>query len=770
MDILSLQLQISELREMLLKTESEKGEIHAQVLIKSRVSETLENLPTELNALSVKYPQSSPSIPPDSQGIETVNSENLSIDCTNGIHSSNEEKVKYLHETKTTIERDTFSQSVPSMILEEEVSTVKGSPNPTSSSSLPPQHITPKPKPKLRLKPQPQPQDIQPAKLQPKPRCIKLQKQLPKPQPQLPSKDEMTNHGMQPSVSLHVDTEDDLTSPNPTPSSSPPPHPITLKPKPKPRLKPQPQPQVIQKPEPEPKSRCIQLPKQIPKPQPQLPVKNEMTNHGSQPSVALHVDTEDILASHNPQNPHKEQQQNVQEVTREKELETDCSGQCLTSSTIAPAIGNVCSDHLHKTTVTNERLLIEPSFNSSETVRSEKDSSQQQQLVLKPQITSERSLATEMSVTSPELDIPSVSYGLPIIIDNGSSNIRAGFTEDKAPRSVFPTVISTYSSRSRQLFFGVEVQKRGGSIAPKHPVQRGIITNWDLMEKLWNYTFHTALKADPTEHYVFLIESAGLSDRQKMVEIMFEKFQVPATYVANSGPLSLTASGKETGVTVSIGDGVCSVTPLYQKGAIPATVVKLGGSDLTNYLGKLLAKEGHRFVSSGPKHTLCEIKETICYVTTNPQGLNDTQKVYTLPNGTTLSSKNSCSYLCPESLFQPSTLDVDFLGIHKVTHEAIMGCDSCFRKKLFSNIILSGGSTMFPGFAMRLQNEIAALVPPSVKVKVLAPIERKNLAWTGGAIVASLDVFSNKWICKQEYEETGAFIVNSRCMDSFLYS
>ncbi|KAJ7340880.1 actin family, partial [Mycena albidolilacea] len=74
--------------------------------------------------------------------------------------------------------------------------------------------------------------------------------------------------------------------------------------------------------------------------------------------------------------------------------------------------------------------------------------------------------------------------------------------------------------------------------------------------------------------------------------------------------------------------------------------------------------------------------------------------------------------------------------------------------ELYGNIVLSGGSTMFPGIADRIHKELSMLAPPSVKIKVYAPPERKYFVWIGRSILTSLSTFQNLWISKQEYDES----------------
>ena len=85
------------------------------------------------------------------------------------------------------------------------------------------------------------------------------------------------------------------------------------------------------------------------------------------------------------------------------------------------------------------------------------------------------------------------------------------------------------------------------------------------------------------------------------------------------------------------------------------------------------------------------------------------------------------------------------------------------RAVLHKHIVLSGGSTMYPGIADRMQREMTALAPASMKVKIVAPPERKYSVWIGGSILASLSTFQNLWCSKQEYDESGPGIVHRKC-------
>jgi actin-related protein len=370
-----------------------------------------------------------------------------------------------------------------------------------------------------------------------------------------------------------------------------------------------------------------------------------------------------------------------------------------------------------------------------------------------------------------------------VVCDNCSGMVKAGFSGEDAPRVVFPSIVgrpkpgmnvAMVGGAPKNHYIGDDAQARRGVLTIDYPLEHGIVTNWDDMELIWHHAFYNELRVDPEKSNVLLTEAPmnPKANREKMTQIMFETFNVPGMYVGVQGVLSLYSAGRTTGLVVDSGDGVSHTIPIYEGFSMPHAVgrINLAGRDLTEYMQKLLMESGVTLASTAEREIVRDIKEKTCYVALDfdeemkKQNDPSMETQFELPDMKVI-RVGSQRFRCPEALFKPHLVGLgDADGYTQLVMKSIAKCDIDVRKDLFENVVLSGGTTMFPGLPERLTKELVAAGPAGLQPRVIAPPERKYSVWIGGSILSSLATFQSMWVQKAEYDENGVNIVHQKCM------
>lgn len=315
-----------------------------------------------------------------------------------------------------------------------------------------------------------------------------------------------------------------------------------------------------------------------------------------------------------------------------------------------------------------------------------------------------------------------------------------------------------------------------------YPMENGIIRNWEDMGHLWDYAFYERMKIDPSGRNILLTEPPlnPLANRERMVDTMFEKYGFNGVYVAIQAVLALYAQGLSSGVVVDSGDGVTHIVPVYESTVLNHLTRRLdiAGRDVTRHLINLLLRRGYAFNRTADFETVRQIKEKFCYISYDLDYDNKLaeettvlMEKYELPDGRTIKIGPE-RFQAPECLFQPHLVDCEQPGIAENLFNTIQQADLDVRSSLYKAIVLSGGSSMYPGLPSRLEKELKQLWLTRVlngnperlskfKVRIEDPPRRKNMVFLGGAVLANIMHDNTQtWITKQEWEEQGPRILS----------
>lgn len=281
-----------------------------------------------------------------------------------------------------------------------------------------------------------------------------------------------------------------------------------------------------------------------------------------------------------------------------------------------------------------------------------------------------------------------------IVIDNGTYNIKAGFGGDYQPIDIFPSIVGRpkhYSLLDQiyDVYVGDDAYTRSCVLSLTYPIENGIITNWNDMEKVWKHTFKSILhKDDPSEHSLVLTESISNPklNREKAAQIIFETFNIPCYFAKSQEYFSLLSAGKIDGLVCYIGENSYQTASFSEGTFIPNSLntIKIGGKTLTLWLNEMLSKRGHEFTSFVELEMVRKIKEESCYVSFDYDNEQYAMfhSIYKSQYGNKIKLYNEV-FKCPELLFKPQLNDIEYEGIDKTIVNSINRCDSDLQSTLF---------------------------------------------------------------------------------------
>lgn len=408
-----------------------------------------------------------------------------------------------------------------------------------------------------------------------------------------------------------------------------------------------------------------------------------------------------------------------------------------------------------------------------------------------------------------------------LVFDPGHHSIRIGYAQEDTPKAEIPAVVgvgpeqpetstdletktdSNISQTSGRKYYidTTYVNVPRSNMEIQTYMKEGMIDNWDLFEKVLDYIYAKVIQSESEYHPVLFSEASWnvRNNREKLTELMFEKYNVPAFFLVKNAVLAAFASGRATALVVDSGATHTSAVPVHEGYVLQQAVVKspLGGDYLSLQCRQYLESQGidltpaykiaskdvvkerdnPRFVQRKLpdnltqswqnymlKGVLQDFQMSILQVLETPYDERTAAQIpsvhYEFPNGYH-QEFGSERFKLAESLF-----DHNLLGAGQLASTSVGMCDADVRMSLFGSVVITGGNTLLQGFPERLNRDLQHRAPSNTRLKMISAngsVERRFGAWIGGSILASIGTFQQMWISSQEYEESGKGQVERKC-------
>ncbi|KAM9686722.1 actin-like protein 9 [Trichechus inunguis] len=364
-----------------------------------------------------------------------------------------------------------------------------------------------------------------------------------------------------------------------------------------------------------------------------------------------------------------------------------------------------------------------------------------------------------------------------VVIDMGTGTCKVGFAGQAQPTYTVATIVgcrpkkpTTGGQLELETFIGEAARVRP-ELTLVQPMRNGIVVDWDAAELIWRHLLEHDLGVDPPDHPLLFSDPpfSPATNREKLVEVAFEALHSPAMYVASQSVLSVYAHGRISGLVVDTGHGVTYTVPVFQGNNLPHATERLdlAGIHLTAFLAEMLRGSGLALGQQDLK-TMESIKHRYCYVAPDflkeqARPEQECRQVLKLPDGRTVTLGKEL-FQCPELLFNPPEMPgLSPVGVPTMAKQSLGKVALEVRADVAQNVLLCGGSSLFPGFEGRFRSELLRSLPPEAHVVVAAQPMRNFSVWIGGSILASLRAFQSCWVLREQYEEQGPHIVYRKC-------
>ena len=375
---------------------------------------------------------------------------------------------------------------------------------------------------------------------------------------------------------------------------------------------------------------------------------------------------------------------------------------------------------------------------------------------------------------------------LPIIVDIGSGEVKAGFSGEENPKVIFKNyfgepkynkILRTFNNESQELnekFIGEDCDKYMGIIKLRFPVKHGIFQNDQDILSIFDYIYSKLgiSSQEIKEHPVLITEPLlnPYTNREKIACSLFDNLGVPALFFASQPILSLFSTSNTSGVVLESGDGITQSCVVFEGYSIPCSYERYnyGGSDVTEYLKNLLKKRGYNFYNSTEYRLVNEIKENSCFcfggnikndIKDSKKALNRNLINYYLPDGSSIPIGDE-RLLATEILFKPEYIGKEYLSLPDMIISSVNKVDIQLRTKLYENILLSGGNTGFNGLHEQMNSELKNKLTKNMKINLQKPEKPQYCCWFGGNIIATLEIFKKMWVTRNDWTEKGSNIVH----------